>query len=172
MVNQNRLLEKIWNAGVRGILFQWLKCQLTDRFQSVRMCGSESYFFHPSSGVSQDSNLGPLLFCIFINGISLELTSCKLLLYADDATLFFVIRDPRDSTLLQLEMNKFLIWASANGLNVSDNKCNFSSIARKSHTLQTSYRVGNTVLGRVDSLRDLGLTVSPRCPLMFKYLRL
>ena len=40
----------------------------------------------------------------------------------------FVIRDARDSALLQLEIDKFLGWASANGLTVNNNKCNFISL--------------------------------------------
>ena len=92
-VNHSRLLEKVWNVGVRGTLFRWLKSYLLNRTQSVRACGAESYSFSSSSGVPQGSNLGPLLFCIFINDISLELTACKILLYAEDAKVFFVIRD-------------------------------------------------------------------------------
>ena len=59
--------------------------------------------------------------------------------YADNAKVFFVIRDARDSALLQLEIDKFLGWASANGLTVNNNKCNFISLTRGSLNVQTAY---------------------------------
>ena len=105
-VNHNRLLQKVWNAKVRGTLFSWFKSYLSNRTQYVRTCGAETYFFCPSSDVPEGSNLGPLLFCIFINDIPFELTVWKVLLYADDAKLYFVIRNPSYSIKLQEEIDK------------------------------------------------------------------
>ena len=60
-------VDSIGNVGIRANYFQWLKSYLTDRSQSVRTCGSESNSFKPTSGVHQESDLGPLLFCLHIN---------------------------------------------------------------------------------------------------------
>ena len=51
-VNQGLLIQKIWNAGIRGSLFYW-----------VRSCGATSYEFPSPSGVPQGSNIGPILLC-------------------------------------------------------------------------------------------------------------
>ena len=102
------------------------------------------------------------MFCIFIDDISLELTVCKILLYADGAKLYFVIRNPSDSIKLQQEIDKFMSWAFAIGLNVNNSKCNHISFARGPLTLQSSYRLDNTYLGRVDSIRDLGVIMDSK----------
>ena len=124
-VNHERLLEKVWNAGIRGTLYRWIRSYLVGRSQSVWTRGAESHLFQPSSGVPQGSYLGPLLFCIYINDLSLFLPNCKLLLYADGAKLYLLMKDINDLLKLQQEIDNFLLWASVNGLSVNFDKCFF-----------------------------------------------
>ena len=131
------------------------------RSQSVRTCGAESYPFQPTSGVPQGSNLGPLLFCIYINDLSLFLPNCELLLYADDAKLYLVIKDINDLLKLQQEIDNFLLWASVNGLSVNSDKCFFMSFARGSES-GSSYKLNGSDLEGVDSMRDLGVIVDSK----------
>ena len=70
------------------------------------------------------------------------------------------LRDPSDAITLQQEIDKFMSWASANGLNVNNSKCYYISFARGPLTLQSTYRLGNTYLGRVNSIRDLSVKMS------------
>ena len=44
---------------------------------------------HVTHGVPQGSILGPLLSVTLINDLHLQLTECNILLYADDAVLYF-----------------------------------------------------------------------------------
>ena len=46
--------------------------------------------------------------------ISSEIISYKLLFYADDAELYHVISESKDSAILLLKINKFLNWALVN----------------------------------------------------------
>ena len=45
------------------------------------------------SGVPQGSILGPLLFCININGLVLASDKVNYIMYADDTTLYFTLQD-------------------------------------------------------------------------------
>lgn len=69
----------------------------------------------PSSGVPQGSNLGPLLFLLFINDLT-EVISCENLLFADDIKIFNTISTIYDCNLLQFNLDRVNEWSEANGL--------------------------------------------------------
>ena len=56
-VSHVRLLQKVWNVGIRGNLYRWMSSYLTHRTQFVRIndCLSRSIIF--TSGVPQGSHL-------------------------------------------------------------------------------------------------------------------
>ena len=103
----------------------------------------------------QGSNLGSLLFCLFINDLSLQLISCKLLLYADDAKLYFVIQN--EAASLQHDVNNFVQWSIANSLGVNALKCHCMSFCRGPLAFDALYGIGDSSLERVDSTKDLGV---------------
>jgi ribonuclease P/MRP protein subunit RPP40 len=66
----------------------------------VNVLGFYSARLVVNSGVPQGSNLGPLLFLLFINDI-VEMFSLNVLLFADDVKLYSTIRDISDCMRLQ-----------------------------------------------------------------------
>ena len=60
-------------------------------------------------------------------------------------------------------------WALINELKVNESGCNFLSFARGSLTLDNSYTIDNTTLGRIGSTRDLGVMITPVCHLPIRY---
>ena len=68
-VSHDILLQKIHHYGVRGVIYTLLKSYLTGRKQFVYINGSYSTTKTIQFGVSQESNLGPILFSIHVNNI-------------------------------------------------------------------------------------------------------
>ena len=91
------LLHKLKSCGISGGLLSWLKDYLADRQQRVIINGAHSEWGNINAGVPQGSVLGPLLFLIFINDITLVISNCKIRLFADDTCLFIEVEEPRTS---------------------------------------------------------------------------
>ena len=79
-------------GDLSNILTDFLK----ERKQRVVLNGQRSKSSNISAGVPQGSILGPLLFLIYINGLS-ENWNSNPKLFADDTSLFFVVHDINQS---------------------------------------------------------------------------
>ena len=118
---------------VDPFLIRWVSNYLTNRTQSVVLGGAQSNPLPVVSGVPQGSVLGPLLFLIYINGVSASVTDSKITLYADDIALYKIIRNPRDYTLLQGNITSVCSWIADNLLVLNILKCCYMVFSRKHH---------------------------------------
>ena len=123
-VNHNRLCQKLYNVGIRGLLLQWIGSYLANRSQSVHALDVVLNSIMTTSGVPQGSHLGPLLFIIYINDAVDVLSSSCALIYADDIKIFRRIKSPLDASLLQRDLTRLQVWSTANGLVMNKDKCN------------------------------------------------
>ena len=97
------LILKLSRNGISGNLLNLLKDFLKYLKQRVLLNGQNSSWKGITSGVPQGSNLGPILFLIYLNlpdGLS---SNSKL--FADDASLFSVVHDV---TVRFFELNRDL----------------------------------------------------------------
>lgn len=113
--------------------------------------------FYVQSGVPQGSNLGPLLFVLFINDIVCCVRNSRVLLYADDMKIFREINCVDDCSLLQDDLDRMSVW-SRTGLKFNAEKCVVVSYTRKTHnSLHFQYSIDNTVLSIRAKFKDLGV---------------
>lgn len=151
------LIHKLINFGISGNLLNWIKSYLQERTQIVRIRGNESESILVTSGVPQGSNLGPLLFILFINDIADNLSFVKILIYADDVKLYYKVASPMDASKLQRDLDTIVQWSVINNLKLNIEKCKVISFGKKNSTIDFNYSINNSTLERVTLISDLGV---------------
>ena len=86
-INHSILLEKLHFYGVRGLAYKWFKSYLADRRQYVHINGTKFSLRMLSHSIPQGSNLGPLLFLIYINDLPNSSQFFNYVMFADDCTV-------------------------------------------------------------------------------------
>ena len=151
------MLDKVKSQfGFSDGLSKFLHSYLIGREQYVEVEGFRSSPFIPTSGVPQGSNLGPLLFNMFINDLVESLT-CQKLAYADDLKLFNRIDSYTDCINLQQNINIVSTWCKNNKLSLNVAKCNITSYHRIKNAILYNYTIDDISLKRSDSFKDLGI---------------
>ena len=111
------------------------------------------------NGVPQGSVLGPLLFLIFINDLTVAVTS-KTRLFADDCILYRQIYNHDDSITLQQDLDNLAAWEKMWGMQFHPEKCISLSVTRSQKTFHTSYILKGHTLESVTTAKYLGITIS------------
>lgn len=150
------LLDKLSHFDINVTIFMLLRSYIFGRKQFVSYSGYQSTTFIASSGVPQGSNLGPLLFLIFINDLAEEIKSEKLF-FADDLKIFLNITSYDDCTSLQNDLDKIHSWCSLNKMDLNASKCKVATFTRKKYPVVFSYVINDVTLARSCSIRDLGV---------------
>ena len=104
-------MYKLKQNGISGKLFDIITDLLHFRKQRVVSNGQYSSWTSIEAGVPQGSILGPLMFFIYINNLSDDLTT-NVKLFADDTSLFSIVHNMNTSaTNLNNDLNKIKNWA-------------------------------------------------------------
>ena len=110
-VGHQGLLYKLNQNGISGNLLETLTDFLKDRKQSVVLNGQNSSWANIQAGVPQGFILGPLLFLIYVNDLS-DNVSTNVKLFADDTSLFCVVHDIATSSCdFNYHLNRVGEWA-------------------------------------------------------------
>ena len=117
------LLSKLDFYGIRGCTLKWMDAFLSDRTQQVVVDGEFSDVAPVTSGVSQSSVLGPILFLCFMNNMP-ESVSSQCCLFAGDSIIYREISTVNDCTILQENFDALEKWKGTWGMSFNPSKCN------------------------------------------------
>lgn len=163
VIDHDILLEKLKAYGFASSSVSWITSYLHSRKQRVFFNGSLSEAKNVQYGIPQGSCLGPLLFTIYTNDLSLILEHVKVAIYADDTTLYMASSSVEDlGVTLNKELQQVAEWIRANRmvLNIAKTKC---ILMGSHHMLKSSPKlkimVGGTEVEQVDEAKLLGITL-------------
>ena len=123
--DHNILITKLDHYGIRGLSANWLISYLSGREQYVSFSNRFSKKLNVKCGVPQGSNLGPLLFIIYMNDMNNVSTLLKLILFADDTNIFFSIYNLQNAqTIINTKLTKLSDWFKVNKLSLNIEKTN------------------------------------------------
>ena len=105
--------EHIAATGVNFWVAVWLKESLLGRSQRVRAHGQLSEGVRVTSGVPQESVLGPLLFLAYVNDIWRN-TGSNIRLFADECIIYRKATDSSDIDKLLTGLSRLGDWAEGN----------------------------------------------------------
>ena len=86
-VDHDVLVKKMYYYGIRGLALQLFQSYLTNRTQIRKVDQTMSNTRTVKCGIPQGSNLGPLLFLLYINDLPNCLTSSSTIMFADDTNI-------------------------------------------------------------------------------------
>ena len=151
-------MKKLAYYGVVGIAQTLFKEYLTERFQYVQFNDSCSSKKKIKTGVPQGSILGPLLFLIYINDLPEISRHIKMVMYADDTTLYCNLGDLSED-IINTALTKVSEWLAANklSLNVKKTKCMVFHTPQRKVTYP-EIKINNILIERVSEFNFLGIT--------------
>ena len=164
-VDHDVLLGKLYKFGLSTNMMLLLKSYLQNRCFVVKHNGNTSGKYYANSGVPQGSNLGPLLFVLFINDLPSVVKFSKCLLFADDFKLYKKIQTIRDCVDLQKDIDNIYKWSCDFKLQFNIKKCSIITITRKKEPIVFDYKMDDARLKRTTSVKDLGVAYD--CHLSF-----
>ena len=139
-VHHSILLHKLWSVGLGQSSLEWVKSYLDG--QSI-ITAVEHVLSSPqpvTSGVSQGSVLGPLLFVLYVSDLPRSVSSSSCDMFADDSLLHnsfcsAAISHKLPCCALQADADKAQVWADEWGSTFNASKSSHMIIHRPSQSL-------------------------------------
>lgn len=166
-LNHDILINKLYHYGIRNNALNLLKSYLTNRKQYVEIENIQSDTELIHTGVPQGSVLGPLLFIIYMNDISLASPLFNTVLFADDTTLqstlsSFNISQFYPSELINNELDKVCNWLALNKLSLNIKKTKFMIFHSRQRNITNvipNLSISGTRIECVSQFNFLGLII-------------
>ena len=110
------------------------------------------------TGVSQVSIMGPLLFLLYINDLPTFINNIKMIMYADDTTLYCNIESRKncEDTIIN-ELSNIHQWLSSNKLSLNIKNTKFRVFQTTKKKIEYSYLNLNCIaIEKMDQFSFLG----------------
>ena len=106
------ILAKLNQAKIVNSCYNLFESYLSSRLQCTVVDGFKSKFREIKAGIPQGSKLGPILWLLYVNDITLNIES-EILLFADDTCCFASGRDPAETAeILNRDLERLNDWAT------------------------------------------------------------
>jgi hypothetical protein len=161
VVNHRILSSKLISFGLCDNLVKLFASFLSDRKQYVECGGFQSGQYIASSGVTQGSNLGPLLFIIYFNDVLFQF-KCPVFVYADDLKIVNIIHSESDCCDLQEDLNNFNTWCSINKQSINVSKCKLLRCLRIENVINFNYTLNGMLIEQATQFKDLGVIIDSK----------
>ena len=149
-------MKKLYHYGIQGNVYNWIFSWLTKRTQRVVIKGHSSTYVHVDSGVPQGTVLGPLMFLLYINDITTNITS-SIRLFADKCVLYHVIHSEQDHCHLQQDLNYIIQWTKQWQMSLNIDECVILTCSRSTSPPEFQYYIDNEALARTNQHLYLGV---------------
>jgi len=147
--------------GISGIASKLMESYLENSYQRIFVNNSKpskqsSKQVHVKHGAPQGSILGPLLFLIYINDLSLSINKlANPILFADDMTIIISNTNPEEfKNKINSVMTKITNWFQSNLLTMNCNKTHFMQfLTKKQNERKTQIIAPNSIHTNINSTK-------------------
>ncbi|KAI8124827.1 putative RNA-directed DNA polymerase from transposon BS [Lucilia cuprina] len=165
-VNHKILIRKLYeNFSFSAPACRLMFSYLSERSQFVSFGNVNSTVGHVTSGLPQGSVLGPLLFQLYLNDFTSDLSNslCELYVFADDIYLLYDVNSVRNSICnnrLNDHMDSIYNWMRENLLDINSAKTKAIYFGiPNSPALYPQIRINRINIQHVDVIKCLGLVI-------------
>ena len=153
--------------GISGIANKLMRSYLESRYQRISVKDNKfnklsSTREHVKHGIPRGSELGPLLFLIYINYLSLTMRKfANSILFADDTSIIILNTNPENfKNNINHTMTEMKNWFQSNLLALNCDKTHFLQFLTKKH-IEITLKIfaSNSVITNTNSTKFLGLII-------------
>jgi len=153
--------------GISGIANKLMRSYLENRYKRILMKNSKPNklsckWVHVKHGVPQGLVLGPVLFLIYINDLSLSISKlANPILFADDICIIMSNTNPEEfKNNINSLMTEITNWFQSNLLTLNCNKTHFMQfLTKKQNERKIQIIVPNSIKTNINSTKFLGLII-------------